>query len=53
MRQVTFLQPGTLEWREVPEPRLQGPGEALVRPIAVATCDLDGAILASNPYPAV
>ncbi len=45
MRQVTFLQPGKLEWREVPEPRLQGPGEALVRPIAVATCDLDGAMI--------
>jgi alcohol dehydrogenase len=45
MRQLTFLRPGKLEWREVPAPRLQGPGEALVRPISVARCDLDRAIL--------
>lgn len=41
MRQLTFLPERRLEWREVPEPRLGGDGEALVRPLAVATCDLD------------
>src|SRR5262245_50564336 len=41
MQQLTFVEPGKLEWRDVPEPKLQGDGEALVRPIAVATCDLD------------
>jgi alcohol dehydrogenase len=45
MRQLTFLGPGRLEWREVQAPRLQGPGEALVRPISVARCDLDRAVL--------
>jgi alcohol dehydrogenase len=45
VRQLTFLRPGKLEWREVPAPSLQGPGEALVRPISVARCDLDRAIL--------
>ena len=45
MRQLTFLGPGSLEWRDVPEPALTGEGEALVRPIAVATCDLDIALL--------
>lgn len=41
MRQLTFISAGKLEWREVPNPTLEGPGEAIVRPIAVATCDLD------------
>ena len=41
MRQITFVGPGRLEWQEVPEPELQGPGEAIVRPIAVARCDVD------------
>jgi len=33
--------PGSVEWREVPEPRLSGDGEAIVRPLAVARCDID------------
>ena len=41
MRQLMFVKVGRLEWREVPEPTLQSPLDALVRPIAVARCDLD------------
>jgi alcohol dehydrogenase len=41
MRQLTCVGVGKLEWRDVPEPRLQGDGEALVRPLAVARCDID------------
>jgi alcohol dehydrogenase len=41
MRQLTCTAPGTVEWREVPEPRLAGDGDALVRPLAVARCDID------------
>jgi alcohol dehydrogenase len=41
MRQLTYVSAGTLEWREVPEPRLQAAGDALVRPLAVTRCDLD------------
>lgn len=41
MKSLFYLEPGRVEWREVPEPRLRGPGEALVRPIAAATCDSD------------
>ena len=41
MEQLTRPAPGVLEWREVAEPDLQGPLEALVRPLVVATCDLD------------
>jgi alcohol dehydrogenase len=42
---VVFEAPGRLSWRDVPAPELQRPGEALVRPLAVARCDLDAALL--------
>lgn len=41
MRQLTFLSPGRFEWREVPAPVITGARQALVRPLAVARCDLD------------
>jgi threonine dehydrogenase-like Zn-dependent dehydrogenase len=41
MQQLTFVAAGVFEVREVPEPRLEGDLEALVRPLAVARCDLD------------
>src|SRR5438477_775763 len=41
MRQLTCTAPHDIEWREVPEPRLEGDAEALVRPLAVARCDID------------
>lgn len=37
--------PGDLAWTEVSEPDLRGPGEALVRPLLAASCDLDGPIV--------
>ena len=53
MRQLTFIKPGLLEWREVPEPQLQGSNEAIVRPIAVARCDIDLPIIrGQTPFPA-
>jgi threonine dehydrogenase-like Zn-dependent dehydrogenase len=45
MQQLMFLEPGRLEVQEAPAPELRGPGEALVRPLAVAACDLDLAIV--------
>ena len=45
MRQLTFVRPGVLDWQEVSEPELQGPDEAIVRPIAVGRCDVDAAIV--------
>jgi threonine dehydrogenase-like Zn-dependent dehydrogenase len=51
MEQITFAGPRTLERRDVPAPALQGDGEAIVRPLAVATCDLDALILAgASPF---
>ena len=37
-----------VEWRERAKPRIQGAGEAIVRPIAASTCDLDHNILAGK-----
>jgi alcohol dehydrogenase len=48
MRALTFAGRDTLEWREAPEPRLGGDGEAIVRPLAVATCDLDDLIVGGH-----
>jgi alcohol dehydrogenase len=53
MQQLTYAGPGALEWREAPEPRLSSDRAALLRPLAVATCDLDALIIAgSSPFPA-
>jgi threonine dehydrogenase-like Zn-dependent dehydrogenase len=41
MRQLTFLKPGDFEWRDVPAPKVEAPRHAIVRPLAVARCDLD------------
>lgn len=52
MRALTFTGPDALEWREAPDPRVQGDGEATVRPLAVATCDLDDLIVGGrSPFP--
>lgn len=48
MQQLFLLGKGRLEWREVVAPRLESPLEALVRPFAVAKCDLDHAMLANR-----
>jgi alcohol dehydrogenase len=56
MQQLDFIEKGKLEWREASAPRLEGEGEALVRPLAVATCDLDlllvrGLAPVEKPFP--
>ncbi len=45
VRELTFVKPGSVEWREAPDPELKSDREVLVRPLAVATCDLDAAIV--------
>lgn len=45
MRELIFLKPGCLEWREASELVLTSPRDAIVRPIAATTCDLDRMIL--------
>lgn len=45
MRHVLFEGPGKVRWEEVDEPAVTSPEAALVRPLAVALCDLDVAAL--------
>ncbi|HEV7233158.1 MAG TPA: alcohol dehydrogenase catalytic domain-containing protein [Sphingorhabdus sp.] len=52
MKQLTVTGANCLEWREVPEPTLQGPQSAIVRPVAVSVCDFDRAVVAGR-YPAL
>ena len=41
IRQLTYVGPNELEWREVTAPVIETNRDALVRPLAVARCDLD------------
>ncbi len=45
MRALHFVKVGKLEWHDMPELRVQDPLEAVVRPIASTTCDLDRRII--------
>jgi threonine dehydrogenase-like Zn-dependent dehydrogenase len=52
MRELSFVEAGQLEWREAAAPALEGDGQALVRPLAVATCDLDTGVIGGRfPIP--
>jgi alcohol dehydrogenase len=44
MRQLTYVGGRTIEWWDVPAPKLQNDRDALVQPLAVTRCDLDLAI---------
>jgi alcohol dehydrogenase len=48
MQQLYFVKKGELQWREVTAPQLSNDLEAIVRPFAVAKCDLDDAFLFNN-----
>jgi threonine dehydrogenase-like Zn-dependent dehydrogenase len=45
MRQLTMEDAGRYAWREAAEPAIVAPEQALVRPMAVACCDLDVAVV--------
>ena len=56
MRQLEIVGAGAVVWKEATAPRLEGDGEALVRPLVVAMCDLDavflsGAIPITDAFP--
>src|SRR5687768_913852 len=52
MEALTWTKDG-VGFREADAPRIEGDGEALVRPVAVATCDLDFAmVVGATPFPA-
>jgi alcohol dehydrogenase len=51
MQALVVRGPGQLAWVEKPAPALAGPGSALVRPIASASCDLDRRLIAgATPF---
>lgn len=50
MRQLQYLGPGQVDWREIPEPTLGSAEAAVVRPIAVGTCDLDGPVVRGETF---
>jgi threonine dehydrogenase-like Zn-dependent dehydrogenase len=41
MRQLTYVGGSTIEWWDVPAPKLTDDRDALVQPLAVTRCDLD------------
>ncbi len=45
MQQLTFISPGKVEWRETKRPAIASASDAIVRPIASTTCDVDQAII--------
>lgn len=49
MRQLTCTAPGVLEWNDVPEPELADDHAALLRPVAVARCELDPLLVLGGP----
>jgi threonine dehydrogenase-like Zn-dependent dehydrogenase len=56
VRQLEITGARAVRWSDVAAPALQGDGEALVRPLAVAMCDLDAAFLTGvipigEPFP--
>jgi alcohol dehydrogenase len=46
VRRLEFVSRGALRYVEAPEPRLLEDSDAIVRPVASTTCDLDRAIIA-------
>ena len=49
MRQLTCTAPGLLEWRDVASPDLSGRAAALIRPLAVARCEIDPLLVRAGP----
>ena len=45
MRTLVFLEAGRVEWQDAPDAAIETTDDALVRPLAVAACDLDVALL--------
>ncbi|MVU78023.1 alcohol dehydrogenase catalytic domain-containing protein [Nocardia sp. ET3-3] len=45
MKRLVLDAPDSLHWDDIDEPVLDAPDQALVRPVAVATCDIDPAVI--------
>ena len=51
MRQLAYLEPGVVAWQDVPDPACDPRAGALVRPLAVARCDLDPIMAGFGVFP--
>jgi threonine dehydrogenase-like Zn-dependent dehydrogenase len=51
MRQLTYVEAGRVEWQEAPDPVVPEPDGALLRPLAVARCDLDLPMAMAGLFP--
>jgi len=52
MRALIAIPGGRMRWHSIPAPPPPGPDAAIVRPIAIATCDMDRPIgLGATPFP--
>jgi alcohol dehydrogenase len=51
VRQLSCVGPGAVEWLETAEPAIEHPLDALVRPIAVARCEIDPFLILVGPRP--
>jgi alcohol dehydrogenase len=49
VRQLTCTAAGVVEWTDVPEPTIEQPTDVLVRPIAVARCEIDPLLILVGP----
>ena len=48
MRRLEFVKPRVLRWVDSPDPAIGEATDAVVRPVAATTCDLDRAIIAGR-----
>lgn len=51
MRQLTYVEAGQVAWRDAPEPEVADAQGAIVRPLAVARCDLDPIMAGFGIFP--
>ena len=51
MRQLVYTGPGRVGWEEAADPELTGSNGAIVRPLAVARCDLDSPMIEAGLFP--
>ena len=51
MRSLTYVEPGVVAWQDAPDPVLAQEHAAVVRPLAVARCDLDPIQAAFGIFP--
>ncbi|MFK7915711.1 MAG: zinc-binding dehydrogenase [Pseudomonadales bacterium] len=53
MKALQYQGPGAIAWIDVSAPVLQEPDDVIIKPLAIATCDLDWEIIAGRtPFPA-